>query len=198
MIAGMLAVVLFTNGCAAFRTDVADVNVDQMGHMDADYDATDMRKITQSVVNQMLASPWLNNASTIPVLMDAGVENRTSNYVDTKNLTDRMRTSLIQSGRVQFINASRRDQLLKEQGYQAANADPATAAAIGRQIGAGYMLSGSLTEMKSETGRQVRVSRTEMQYYKLTIEVTDLTSGVIVWTTEEEFARKARQPLIGW
>jgi PBP1b-binding outer membrane lipoprotein LpoB len=42
------------------------------------------------------------------------------------------------------------------------------------------------------------VSRTEINYYKLTVEVTDLESGLIAWTTEKEFARAARLPLIGW
>lgn len=195
---GAVAIVLFSSGCAMFRAKTTDVEVDQMGHYQADYDATDMRKITQSVVNQVLGSPWLNNQSEAPIMVDAGVENRTSEYVDTKNLTDRMRTLLLQSGKVQFVNAQRRDDLLKEQGYQAANATASTQAAIGQQLGAKYMLTGSLTEMTQKTARQVRVSKTEQKYYKLTIEINDLTNGLIVWTTEEEFARAARQPLIGW
>ncbi len=193
--AGMLT---FSSGCAMFRAKTEEVNVNQMGHYQADYDATDMRNITQSVVNQILGSPWLSNQPEIPIMVDAGVENRTSGYVDTKSLTDRMRTLLLQSGRVQFVNASRRDDLLKEQGYQAANVTAATQAAIGQQLGAKYMLTGSLTEMTQKTARQVRVSKTEQNYYKLTIEINDLTTGLIVWTTEEEFARAARQPLIGW
>ncbi len=60
------------------------------------------------------------------------------------------------------------------------------------------MITGSLPEMSQETMKQVRVSKTEQKYYKLTIEINDLTSGLIVWTTEEEFARAARSPLIGW
>ena len=191
-------VLLFSSGCAMFRAETTQVSVDQMEHFRADYDATDMRNITQDVVNQLLMSPWLNNQPYPPIMMVAGVENRTSEYVDTKNLTDRARTLLIQSGKVQFINAARRDDLLKEQGYQAANATAQTQAAIGQQLGAQYMFSGSLTEMTQKTARQVRVSKTEMKYYKLTVEVTDLTSGLIAWTTEVEFARKARQPLIGW
>jgi len=185
-------------GCAAFRAKTTDVSVDEMGHFKADYDATDMRKVTSAVVNQLLSSPLVANATPPLIMMISGVQNRTSEYVDTKNLTDRMRTLLIQSGKVQFINAARREDLLKEQGYQAANATAATQAGIGQQLGAKYMVTGSLTEMTQSTPRQVRVSKTKMNYYKLTIEVTDLQSGLITWTCEEEFARKARTPLIGW
>lgn len=190
--------VQFLTGCAAFRMKTDDVGVDDMGHYRADYDATDMRKITEQVVNEISASPFLNNQASAPIMIIAGVQNRTSEYVDTKNLTDRMRTMLIKSGKVKFVNAARREELLKEQGYQAANATAATQSAIGQQLGAKYMLTGSLTEMTQKTGRQVRVSKTKMNYYKLTIEITDLETGLIEWTTEVEFARKERQPLIGW
>jgi PBP1b-binding outer membrane lipoprotein LpoB len=130
--------------------------------------------------------------------MIAGVQNRTSQYVDTKNLTDRIRTQLFPTGKIRFVNESRREELMKEQGYSAANATPETQVAVGRQLGARYMMSGSLTEMKDETPRQVRVSKTKVNYYKLTFEVTDVESGEMVWLTEEEFAREARLPLIGW
>jgi hypothetical protein len=30
------------------------------------------------------------------------------------------------------------------------------------------------------------------------MEITDLETGLIAWTTEKEFARQASLPLIGW
>lgn len=140
----------------------------------------------------------LAGQSTPPVMTIAGVENRTREYVDTKNLTDKMRTMLLKSGKMQFVNTARRTDLLNEQGYQAANANPEQMATIGAQAGAKYMITGSLTQMTQQTGKQVRVSKQRLNYYKLTMEITDLTSSLIVWTTEEEFARNESIPLIGW
>lgn len=189
---------LLLSGCSAFRVSTQDMSTDNLEHYRAKYDASDMRNITSSVVNKILASPFLSQQSQPPVMTIAGVENRTREYVDTKNLTDRMRTMLLQSGKIQFVNTARRKDLLDEQGYQAANADPNTMATIGQQMGAKYMLTGSLTQMTQESGKQVRVSKQRLNYYKLTIEITDLTSSLIIWTTEEEFAREESIPLIGW
>lgn len=197
-IMGICGVALFSSGCAMFRAKTEDVSVDNMQHMRADYDATDMRKITQEMVDGILQWPTIAANTNPPIMMIAGVQNRTKQYVDTKNLTDRMRTLLLQSGKVQFVNAERRDELLKEQGYQAAHATAATQVAIGKQLGASYMLTGSLTEMSESTPNQVRVSKTQLNYYKLTIEITDLETGLIAWTKEVEFARSLRIPLIGW
>lgn len=192
------AALALSTGCAAFRASTTDVDVNQPKHMSQNYDYTDMRNITQGVVDEIGASPFLSNQPQPPIMMVAGVQNRTSRYVDTKALTDKIRTSLIQSGKAQFVNEARREELLKEQGYQAAHATPATQAAVGRQLGAKYMVSGSLIEMESSSPRQVRVSKQKLSYYKLTVEVTDLESGLITWTTEKEFARQASLPLIGW
>jgi hypothetical protein len=189
---------LLLSGCAAFRASTVDVDVDKEKHMDADYDYTDMRKISQSVSDELLASPFLGKYREPPIFVIAGVENRTSNYVDTKGLTDKIRTSLFQAGKAQFVNEARRDDLLKEQGYQAANATPETMVSAGRQLGASLMISGSLMEMRNDSPKQVRVSKQKLNYYKLTVEITDLQTGLIAWTTEKEFARQASQPLIGW
>lgn len=186
------------SGCSAFQMSTNDVSTENLDHYRADYDASDMRKITTAVVDKILLSPFLDQQDTPPVITIAGIENRTSEYVDTKNLTDRMRTALLQSGKMQFINTARRKDLLKEQGYQAVNADPDTIATIGQQMGAKYMLTGSLTQMTQQTGKEVRLSKQRLNYYKLTVEITDLTTSLIVWTTEEEFARKESIPLIGW
>jgi curli biogenesis system outer membrane secretion channel CsgG len=115
-----------------------------------------------------------------------------------KNVSDRIRTLLLRTGKVRFVNAARREDLLKEQGYQAAHATAETQTAVGRQLGAQYMLTGSLTEMKQRSPRQVRVSKQKIRYYKLTLEITDLETSEIAWTTERDFARRVSEPLIGW
>lgn len=187
-----------SSGCAAFRASVSNVDVSEERHMGSKYDYSDMRNITQKIVDRLLKSAFLRDQEKPPILMIAGVQNRTSRYVDTKALTDKIRTALIESNKAQFVNEARREELLKEQGYQAAHVAPGAQVQIGRQLGARYMLTGSLVEMESTSPRQVRVSKQELTYYKLTIEVTDLETGLITWTAEEEFARQASLPLIGW
>ena len=89
----MLIASLFT-GCAMFRAGVSDVNLAEKKHFDADFDATDLRGITQSVADEIAGSAFLGKHDSPPIMMIAGVQNRTSRYVDTKNLTDRVRTLL--------------------------------------------------------------------------------------------------------
>jgi len=194
---GLGLMAMAVSGCAAFRASTTTVDLDRTDHMKADYDFMDMRKISQSVADEMI-NDFLTKQEKPPIMMIPGIQNRTSQYLDDKALTDRMRTEIFRSGKAQFVNESRRDALMKEQGFQAANATPETQVNIGRQLGAKYMITGSMIEMSQRTPRQVRVSKTKEIYYKLTVEITDLETGLLAWTTEREFARAATEPLIGW
>lgn len=194
----MIGVMMLSSGCAAFRAGVTDVDLSKDEHMGARYDHADMRNLTKMVVNELADCDTLAKAEDPPVLVILGVQNRTSDYVDMKNMTDSIRTKLMKTKKALFVNAARRDIILKEQKYQAQNATPETQAKIGKKLGAKYLMSGSFTEMETDSPRQVRVSKKEVKYYKLTIELTDLETDLIVESVEKEFARKASLPIIGW
>ncbi len=193
----LVAATIGSSGCAAFRASTRTRDVTQVRHMNSEYDYSDMRNVAQNIAGAMHVQ-FLAPLPEAPMMMIAGVQNQTAGYVNTKMLTDKVRTLLIQGGKARFVNEARREDLLKEQGYSAANATPETQVAIGRQLGAKYMITGTLAEMREESPRQVRVSKTKVNYYKLTFEVTDLQTAEIKWIHEEEFAREASQPLFGW
>lgn len=195
-----LSAMLMTGGCAMFRQKVAEGDVNALPTLDARYGAQDLRKLSESIAAKIAGEPQFAEQPGSLVMIVYGIQNRTTTFVDTQAMADRMRILLREKSgsKFQFVNESRRQELLKEQGYQAQQATDESRVAIGRQLGARYMLTGSLIEMQKRTGRQVRVSKTELMYYQLTIEITDLETGIIVWDTQEEFARTAREPLIGW
>ena len=193
-----VAALFLANGCAMFRASTTVVDPNKATHFTQNYDYSDMKNITQEIVNQVLSNSFITKQQEPSVFMIAGIENRTSAYVDTKLITDSMRNLILKSGKARFINEARRADLLKEQGYTTQNAAPETQMKLGRQLGAKYMLTGSLVEMKETSARQVRVSKQKLNYYKLTVEITDLETNEILAAPETEFARQASQPLIGW
>ena len=197
LIAGLACLLMF-NGCAMFRMSVQDTPVNAMPQLDAKYGAQDLRALTEDIAGELAASEFLRAQPGNPIMVIYGIQPRTKTYVDTAAMTERLRTLLMQKTKLQFVNQERRDQLMKEQGYQAANATDETRTAIGKQLGARYMMTGALVEMNKESGRQVRVSKTELNYYQLTFDITDLETGIIAWSTMKEFAREASKPLIGW
>lgn len=196
--AAVLSALALGTGCSAFRSSAREIDVATAKPMDASYDYSDLRWLGNSVGTEISASPLLNQAAKKPIMVVMGIQNRTTRHIDTKAITDTIRTVTITSGKADFVNESRRDDLLKEQGYQLANCTPETRAAIGRQLGAKYMLTGSLIEIEKQEPKQIRLSKKEEIYYQLTVEITDLESGLIAWTTQKERARGASKPVVGW
>lgn len=191
---------LVLTGCAMFRVKVEDKDVANLPAYDATYGAQDLRNLSDKVAASIATSDFIKNQPGNLIMIIYGVQPRTTTFVDTQAMTDRLRNILMQksNNKIQFVNESRRQELMKEQGFQTQNATDDTRAAVGKQLGAKFMLTGALIEMQKQTGKQVRVSKTELVYYQLTIEITDLETGIIAWSTQEEFARAAREPLIGW
>lgn len=194
----ILSSVFILSGCAMFRIKVKDDDVNKMPELDARYGPQDLRRLSQEISTEIANSSFTTNQQGAPIMIIYGVQPRTTTFVDTQALTDRIRTTLMQTGKMQFVNEARRQELMKEQGFQAQSATDDTRTAIGKQLGARYMLTGALVEMQKQTGAQVRVSKTELMYYQLTIDITDLETGIVAWSTQKEFAREKRMPLIGW
>ena len=76
--------------------------------------------------------------------------------------------------------------------------DPAMRIKKGRQLGADYILSGTLRSIKSKQAKQWRLYKKERIYYSLDLTMTDLKTGEIVYADEAELAREASKPIIGW
>ncbi|MEI8139890.1 MAG: hypothetical protein WCI03_08490 [bacterium] len=193
----MLSAITIGSGCSVFRASVQNENVNTAAAkpLDTGYDFADLRNLAEAVNVELMSSAVLDKK---PILVVMGIENRTDEHVDTKAITDTIRTKLINDGKASFINESRRDALMKEQGYQLVNCTPETQTLIGKQLGARYMLTGSLVKIKKDTPKQLSLSKKEQVYLQLTVEVTDLQTGLIAWTTQKERVRGASKPILGW
>ena len=194
-----LALVILTlfSGCAAFRTSVKDVDPNDASTLTANYDQRDLISWTDEMANLILEQFPPEDVKR-PIVSVFGIQNRTKQHLDTESLADTISGKLLNSGKIMLTNTARRDELLREQGYQLQNATPESRVAVGKQLGAKYMLTGSLTEISSRSGRQVRLSKKEDKFFMLTCEITDLETGLIVLRKQVERMRRARKPIIGW
>ena len=198
---GILSVatlIIFSSGCSMFRSSISEQDPESASTLTASYDQRDLLSWADMITQDILAHPFPPPDQQDAIMVVMGVENRTRNHVDTKAITDTITSKMMNASKVRFVNASRRDQLLKEQGYQLENATKETRTAIGKQLGAKYMITGSLVEIGQESGREVRVSKKQDTYFQLTVEITDLETGLIEVLKQRDRLRRKSKPLIGW
>ena len=106
---------------------------------------------------------------------------------------------LLRSGKIRFINEHQRENIQMETDYQNQGfVDPAQRVEQGRQLGADYILSGTLRSIKKKQPKQWRLYKKERIYYSLDLTMTDLKTGEIVYADQVELAREASKPIIGW
>ncbi|MBF0226416.1 MAG: penicillin-binding protein activator LpoB [Desulfobacterales bacterium] len=176
-----------------------DISPDDTLHYNEGYDFSDKNTIVKKIVSSLLTKPPLVVAEDRPVIIVYGVANRTDEHISTSNITDDIRTELMGSGRVRFISETQRENIASETGYQYGGAvSPETKIQKAQQIGAQYILTGTLRSMEKKQERQARLTKRVLKYYSLTMELTDITTGLISWTDNVEIVREASKPFIGW
>ncbi len=190
-------IVLMMVGCSATTRDISP---DEAIHYDEGYDFSDKKAIVSDLVESLLNKPPLvSRLDDRPVLIIYGVANRTSEHIETDGITDDIRQEILQSGRARFVNKVQRDNIAKESAYQyGGNVSAETRLARARQVGAEYMVTGTLRSIKKKQPKQIRLKKKTLQYYSLTLELTDLQTGLIEWTDSAEIVREASKPFIGW
>ena len=194
IISAFLAVVM--SGCAA---TTRTLNPETEQHYDASYDFSDKKQIVRTLTESLLSSSAVQTEAGKPVIIVYGVDNETSEHINTGGITDDIRLSLIKSGEYRFLNREQRGNVQAETEFQQAGfVPPAQRVAQGRQLGADYILSGTLRSIEKKQSRQWRLNKKELIYYSMNLELTDLQSGEISWADNVEIAREASRPVLGW
>lgn len=191
-----IAVAVVLAGC---RATTRDISPDESVHYDERYDFSDKKQIVKDLVDSLVSKSMLGQGEKRPVVIIYDVANRTSDHISTSGITDDIRSELLSRGTARFVNRVRRDTIQEELSYQQGG-DVArdTRVEQGRQVGAEYMITGTFRSIRKKQPDQVRFKRRTLQYYSLTLELTDLETGLIEWSDSAEIVREAAKPFIGW
>lgn len=153
--------------------------------LDDQFNEADMQQMADTMIRSIVDCRYVAQAQKPPVIFVEKVENRTEEHIDTVSLTDKIRTALVKSGKVRFVNKEARGTLDEEYNYHAqGNVSGVTAKKRGNQIGADYVLNGALASHVQEVGGE------KLVYYKLTMNLTHLESSTIDCTEEQEIRKK--------
>jgi len=172
---------------AACGTKVEYGDPDAVETLTVDFGSTDLQMIAEKMVRSLLSSPVIQDQNR-PVVQVASVKNKTNEHIDTRSITDKMRTTLIQSGKVRFSAAESREDVLKELEYQSDSGyvNPETRKALGKQVGADYLLTGEISSIAKQRGK------TRDVYFKITLNLVNLETGLIDWADEKEIRKGER------
>ena len=180
----------FTQSCTSFQAEYA--NPSEVELINDKWNETDARVSSEHLVKNALESPWLNDYELRykkrPIVVVSSIENRTDEHIDTRALSETIRNSLINSRQVRYVNKRQRQEILDEMNYQNSGAvDPGLAKRIGKQIGADYLLTGSISSIVAANGKRKNV------VYQVEAALTNLQTAEVEWTNIYRSKKKFRR-----
>lgn len=188
---GALALVVSSCGPKAFTKGEYD-DPTRVALLDDKFNEADLQQMADTIVQAMVTCDPIVQASQKPVVAVEKVQNRTEEHIDTVSLTDKIRTALIKSRKVRFVNKEERAALEDEYQYnEGGNVSSSTQKKRGKQIGVDFLMSGALATNVQEVGND------KLIYYKLTMNLTNLETSTIDCTEEREIRKKFRKRSVG-
>jgi uncharacterized protein (TIGR02722 family) len=184
---------VFMGSCTAPKAAYLDPGSQEA--LTADFGSTDLQLIAEKMVASLMESDRLKSDPTEPdkppVVAIAWLKNKTSEHIDTKSIMDKIRTTLIKTGRVRFSAMDMQGDIVGQVQFQDIAANTETQKHYGKQVGAKYILGGDITSIVKQSGRVKDV------YYKITLNLVDIESGLIDWAEEKEIRKDSVRPLFG-
>jgi uncharacterized protein (TIGR02722 family) len=179
----VLAATLAVAACGGPKTRYGDAG--SVETVTNQFGSTDLQMLAESMSQSMLSEAPVIASGNLPIVTVQEVKNKTSEYIDTRAITNRMRATLQKSRRVRFATdqADMQKQIDEIQRQQSEYYDAKKSAEVGKMVGAGFRVTGEITSIVKENKKVKDV------YYQLFLSMTNLQSGIEEWSDTKEIRK---------
>jgi len=174
----LCTLLIFLAGCG---TTVNRIQSGTQGDLSGYWNAIDVRIVCDSLVNDLISNPLVDQAvreirNRKPVVIVGRFRNDSDEHIDTEIITSIMEAAIFNSGRLDFVaGGSTRDDIRTERQEQQSYASEETAARLGRELGADFMLTGSVRTIVDRNDTQT------IRTYFVTAELTNIETNARMW-----------------
>ena len=182
--------------CGSHR-QVSRLQPDSVTDLSGQWNETDARLVAQEMVSDCLAKPWLTDyvmdKGEKPVVTVGTIRNESSEHIDTDVFTTDFERELINSSKVRFVaSRGQRDEIRDERSDQQEYSSPETMKKFGREVGADFILLGSVRSITDE----IEGKRTV--FYQSNYEMINLETNEKVWIGTKEIKKGISQGKVKW
>lgn len=185
----LIFTLFLVSGCQ--RRTVSRIDPAQAVDLSGRWNDTDSRLVAEEMIRDMLGRPWLSRFESrtgrVPVLIVGEVRNRSHEHIDAETFIRNMEREFVNSGAVRLVQGAEfREQVRLERADQQEFAAPETVARWRREIGAEYMLTGTMNSIVDQYRRD------RIIYYQINLELTDMETNEKVWIGEKQIKKAVR------
>jgi hypothetical protein len=188
----LLAAAVLCTACPS-NPKIDRIEPDTVTDLSGDWNDTDSRLVAEEMIQDSLSHPWLANYSRAkkkqPVVIVGEVKNLSHEHINVATFVNDMERALINSGRVEFV-ASRdeRGEIRDERLDQDTHAREDTRKAAGQEIGADFMLKGTINTIIDA------LEKKQTRYYQVDLTLISMADNRKVWTGQKKIKKAIKNP----
>lgn len=186
--------VLLLSGCATTSPttggDVSYGDAKAVETVTTDLGSTDIQMVAEKMTQSMIQHPVIQDViRKRQLLMASPVKNKTSEYFDTRLITDTILTQLQKNGIRYVIEGedmqNQTDELRRQS--QSGLYDKSKSVKVGKMQGAKYRIDGSVSSIVKKNANIKDV------FYKVNMRLIEIETGIVEWSDEKEIRKTAKR-----
>jgi len=180
---------LFVAGCG---TSVERMDTAEVKDLSGAWNDTDSRLVSEEMIQDVLSRDWLleftRKHNKKPAVIVGEVLNLSHEHVNVNTFTADMERALINSGKVQFVaSKGERGEVREERKDQDIHAAEATRKPMGQELGADYMLKGTINTILDTSGSS------QVRYYQVDLTLIGLADNVKAWVGQKKIKKLVKR-----
>ncbi|MCF8227704.1 MAG: penicillin-binding protein activator LpoB [Bacteroidales bacterium] len=184
----VLAALILTMLASCSNRKVTRVSPDQQIDLSGRWNDTDSKQAAETMISQALSERWLDNfrqkEGRKPVVIVGLVLNKSHEHISAETFIKDLERAFINSGMVRLVQAGEmREQLRAERADQQDFASPATMKKWGQELGADFMLQGTINSIVDSYKKE------KVVYYQINLELSNLETNEIVWIGDKKIKK---------
>lgn len=173
---------------AGCNPTVTRVESDTVTDLSGNWNDTDSRLVADEMIQDALSRSWLSNFNRdkgrAPTVIVGTVRNLSHEHINTATFVADMERALINSGEVEFVaSAKDREEVRSEIKDQDLNATEETRKAMGQEVGADFMMQGSINSIVDA------VSGEQARFYQVDLTLIELGTNRKVWLGQKKIKK---------
>jgi penicillin-binding protein activator len=181
----LIAAALALGACA---TKVERISPEQVRDLSGNWNDTDSQLVSKEMISDALSQAWLDNYQRAhgkqPAVIVGEIRNLSHEHINVNTFIGDMERALINSGRVEFVASKQeREEIREERKDQDINAREDTRKAMGMELGADFMLKGTMNTILDTEGKE------QVRYYQIDLNLISLADNRIVWVGQKKIKK---------
>ena len=183
-----LLVFLSAGLLSACATKVNRIGANETKDLSGEWNDTDSQQMAANIVRKMDRMPWLTEFTQKkgkkPILVVEGIENRTSEHIDTETFIADIEAAVVNGRRMSVVASSAyRSSIRGQRREQDTYASPTTRKQMGRELGADVIVLGTLKAINDYEGKK------SVRYYQLDVSLINIETNEVLWIGQSKIKK---------